>query len=367
MVTGRICRSATQERTADANGRPSESLGVLCATLAEGGAPWIVTGHAYVSPTGRCSSRQNGIHDDALVPAWKAIVEAVRKARPETRLFIQISHGGRQVSTECVQEPIAPSSVPMRSKGILPREMTPREIEETLCAFEQAGRRAREAGFDGVQLHCAHGFLLGQFLSPHTNRRADEWGGTPERRRRFPLEALKRVREAVGADVAVTVKLNGEDFVQDGLSLAESCETARAFAAEGCDAIEVSGFAADGDERQAPSRKGDPKPSEEGYYLSQALAIKRSVGPVPVGLCGGLRSYDVIKRILEADGLDFVALSRPFVAEPDLVRRFAGGQARATCISCNECAAGGAPICCPLVADGRLTPPSPPNRPVSVI
>jgi 2,4-dienoyl-CoA reductase-like NADH-dependent reductase (Old Yellow Enzyme family) len=365
---GRICRSATAEGTGDANGRPSESLGALCAVLAEGGAPWIVTGHAFVSPTGRCSARQNGIHDDALVPAWKAVVETVRRARPETRLFVQLSHGGRQVSAECVQEPIAPSPVPMRLKGVTPREMTPREIEETLSAFEQAARRASEAGFDGVQLHCAHGYLLSQFLSPHTNRRSDEWGGTPERRRRFVLEALRRVRRAVGTGVAVTVKLNGEDFVQDGFSLAESCEAARALAAEGCDAIEVSGFAADGNLRQTPMRKGDPKPSEEGYYLSQAVAIKRAAGTIPVGVCGGLRSWTVIQRILESDGLDFVALSRPFIAEPDIVRRFAAGQARATCITCNECAGGKAvPIHCPLVADGRLTPPSSPNGPVSVI
>ena len=129
--------------------------------------------------------------------------------------------------------------------------MTAREIEETLQAFGDAARRAREAGFDGVQLHCAHGFLLSEFLSPHTNRRTDEWGGTPERRRRFVIEAFRRARAAAGPNLAVTAKLNCEDFIQDGLSLAESCEAARALAAEGIDAIEVSGFMADGDERRA--------------------------------------------------------------------------------------------------------------------
>ncbi len=325
-----------------------------------------ITGYAYVTPTGRSKPGQNGIHDDLLIPAWAAVVESVRHASPETRIFLQIVHGGRQVSPDCVPEPIAPSAVPLKSKGIRPREMTRREIEETVTAFGEAARRAREAGFDGVQLHAAHGFLLSQFLSPHTNRRTDEWGGIPERRRRFLLETLRRVRLAVGPEMAVTVKLNGEDFVQDGLSLAESCEAARALAAEGIDAIEVSGFAQDGDERQAPSRKGDFDVSEEGYYLSQALEIKEAVGAVPVGVCGGIRSYDVIKGILEADGLDFVGLSRPFIAEPDLVRRFAAGQPRATCISCNECTAyREAPIHCPRVADGRLTPPGPFTGPVS--
>ena len=238
--------------------------------------------------------------------------------------------------------------------------MTAREIEETLDAFGQAARRAREAGFDGVQLHCAHGFLLSEFLSPHTNRRTDEWGGTPERRRRFVIEAFRRARAAAGPNLAVTVKLNCEDFIQDGLSLAESCEAARALAAEGIDAIEVSGWMAEGDERCAPMRKGDPKPQEEAYYLTQAVEIKRAVGAVPVGACGGFRSYEVMVRALEGDGLDFVAASRPFIAEPDLVARLRAGQPRATCISCNECSSRrDGPVHCPLVADGRLKPPAP--------
>lgn len=365
-VSGRICRSATSEYTGDATGRPAAALGDILAVLAKGGAPWINTGMAYVSLTGRCNPKQNGIHDDGLVPAWTGIVETARRASPEARLFIQLGHSGRQVSPKSVKEPIAPSAVPLLCKGIHPREMTPREIEETLAAFEQSARRAREAGFDGVQLQCAHGYLLGQFLSPHTNRRSDEWGGTPERRRRFMLETLRRVRKAVGPDRAVTVKLNGEDFVQDGFSLAESCEAARALAAEGIDAIEVSGFALEGDPRHAQPRKGDFTPSHEGYYLSQALEIKRAVGDVPVGVCGGLRSYEVITRVLEGDGLDFVALSRPFIAEPDLVKRFAAGQARATCISCNECSARRErPVHCPLIADGRLAPPGLFDRPPS--
>lgn len=366
ISSGRICRSATAEHVGDSAGAPTAAMKDICVALAKGRAPWIVAGHAFVSLTGRCNDGQNGMHADSLVPAWKEIVDAVHAASPEARFFMQLSHGGRQVSTQVVQEPIAPSAVPVASKGVLPREMTSREIEETIDDFAQAARRAKDAGFDGVQLHCAHGFLLSQFLSPHTNRRDDEWGGTPERRRAFVIEVLRRVRDAAGIDMAVTVKLNGEDFVQDGLSLAESCETARAMAENGCDAIEVSGYAADGDERQAPTRKGDPAPREEGYYLSQALAIKRAAGSLPVGLCGGLRSYDIIQRILEADGLDFVAMSRPFVAEPDLVKRFSAGQARATCISCNECG-GTKPIHCPLVADGRLKPPKFPQGPVSVI
>jgi 2,4-dienoyl-CoA reductase-like NADH-dependent reductase (Old Yellow Enzyme family) len=360
-VAGRLARSATFEAASDGQGRPGEAIRDMYAALARGGAPWIISGYAYILPNGRSVATQSGIHSDELVGPWRRITEAVHQERAEVKFFMQIAHGGRQVPAELVNEPIAPSAVAVGGAGVRPREMTAREIEETLHAFGEAARRAREAGFDGVQLHCAHGFLLSEFLSPHTNRRTDEWGGTPERRRRFVIEAFRRARAAAGPNLAVTVKLNCEDFIQDGLSLAESCEAARALAAEGVDAIEVSGWMAEGDERYAPMRKGDPKPQEEAYYLTQAVEIKRAVGAVPVGACGGFRSYEVMVRALENDGLDFVAASRPFIAEPDFVARLRAGQPRATCISCNECSSSrrDKPVHCPLVADGRLKPPMP--------
>jgi len=353
-VDGRVARSATNERACDADGRPGDGLRRIYLALAKGGVPWINTGYASVLPNGRSAPTQNGIHSDELVPAWRIITDAVHQAAPHCRLFMQLVHGGRQVAPEWVKEPIAPSAVPPASGEVKPREMTLREIEDCLQAFAEAARRAREAGFDGVQLHCAHGYLLSQFLSPWVNRRVDEWGGTPERRRRFVLEALRRARAAAGPEMAVTVKLNCQDFHPQGLTLAESCEAARALAAEGIDAIEVSGWMCDGDPRQSPSRTGDPSPEDEGYFLSQTVEIKRAAGPVPVGACGGFRTRLIMERVIETEGLDFVALSRPFIAEPDLLRRFRGGQTRARCISCNEC---GAPLHCPLVADGRLKLP----------
>jgi len=353
-VRGRLVRSATNESASDGQGRPGDVLRDIYLALARGGTPLIDTGYAYVLPNGRSHAAQNGIQSDELVPPWRRITDAVHQERPDCRIFIQIVHGGRQSDPDCVAEPVAPSAVPLAASGVRPREMTLREIEECVQAFADAARRAREAGFDGIQLHCAHGYLLSQFLSPYCNRRMDDWGGTPERRRAFALEVLRRVREAAGPDVAVTAKLNCEDFHPQGLSLAESCEAARAMADEGIDAIEVSGFLQDGDERHSPSRKGDPAPGQEGYYLPQAVEIKRAVGAMPVGVCGGFRSRQAMERAIEGDGLDFVAASRPFVCEPDLARRLRAGQERASCISCNRC---GAPLHCPLVADGRLKPP----------
>lgn len=354
-TAGRVARSATAERAGDEEGRPGEATRDILVALVSGGAPWVTTGHAFVLPGGRCNPVQSGIHTDGLVPHWRNITNAAHEADAECKLFLQISHGGRQVSPETVADPVAPSAVPLASGAVRPREMTPREIEECIAAFGEAGRRAVEAGFDGVQIHCAHGYLLSQFLSAYTNRRTDEWGGTPERRRRFTLEVYRAVRNAVGPGVAVTAKLNCEDFHPEGLTLAESCGVAVALTAEGIDAIEVSGFMQEGDARHSPSREGDPAPAEEGYYLSQAVEIKRAVGATPVGVCGGFRTLRIIQRVVESEGLDFVALSRPFIAEPDLVNRFRAGQPRATCISCNRC---GTPLHCPLVADGQLRPPA---------
>jgi len=353
-VSGRLVRSATNEWACDEAGRPNDAMRDILVTLARGGVPRIHTGYAYVLPNGQSSPLQNGIYSDDLIPAWRRITDAVHDAESECRILMQIVHGGRQVSSKYVAEPIAPSAVPIVSSGLRPREMTLREIEETIQAFGEAARRAKEAGFDGVQIHCAHGFLLSQFLSPYVNRRTDEWGGTPERRQRFVLETLRRVREAVGPDLAVTTKMNCEDFHPEGLALAESCEAARKLAEEGIDAIEVSGWMMDGDPQQTPSRKGDPTPGQEGYYLQQAVEIKRAAGTIPVGVCGGLRTRAVMERVLEVEGLDFVAASRPFIAEPDLPKRFQAGQERASCISCGECAG---PLHCPLVKEGRLKPP----------
>ena len=356
-VKGRLVRSATGEHASDETGCPGDALREIYLALARGEAPLIITGHAYVLPSGHCGLTQNGIHSDELIPSWRMVVDAVHLQNAEARIFMQISHGGRQVSSDCVKEPVAPSAVPPKSGAVKPREMTPREVRECIQAFGDAARRARAAGFDGVQIHCAHGYLLSEFLSPYTNRRVDDWGGTPERRRRFVLEVLRTVRESAGLERAVTAKLNCEDFHPQGLALAESCEAARALAAEGIDAIEVSGYMTEGDPRHSPSRPGDPAPADEGFYLSQAVEIKKAAGPTPVGVCGGFRSLAIMARATDAEGLDFVAASRPFIAEPDLFRRLRAGQKRASCISCNECS-GQNPIACPLVRDGRLEPPS---------
>jgi len=359
----RAYRSGSSERGCSDTGVPGEELKHLYVDLARGKTPMIVTGYAYILENGQSHFGQNGIYDDRLIGPWRQITEAVHAADADGNIAMQIVHGGRQVQAECVPEPMAPSAVPLPD-GRVPREMTSDDIEHVLDGFVQAARRAKQAGFDGVHLHAAHGYLISEFNSPHTNRRTDAWGGSLERRARFFIEAYRRVRQEVGEDFAVMTKMNGEDFVPGGLAADDSAEIACLLAEEGIDAIEISAWMVGGSDADQPSREGDVTPDQEGYYLKQAQVIKQRVAArrdTPVGVCGGWRSAAVIEPLLARGDLDFVAMSRPFICEPDVVRRLCAGQPRATCNNCNKCCTRREGIIrCWEVQEGNLALPSAP-------
>jgi 2,4-dienoyl-CoA reductase-like NADH-dependent reductase (Old Yellow Enzyme family) len=214
--------------------------------------------------------------------------------------------------------------------------MTPDEIEGVIRDFGAAAARAREAGFDAVQLHGAHGYLLSQFLSPLTNRRTDVWGGNPENRCRFHLEVIRQARIQAGRDFPLLIKLGVMDDDPGGTTLAEGVAAARMMVAAGVDAIEVSAGIGGDFFRRAIGKEWTPE-SEKPYFRDRAAALKRSV-PVPVALVGGIRSLQTAQAILAAGEADILAMSRPFIREPGLVRRWTGGDQRpARCIACNQC------------------------------
>ncbi|HFD39563.1 MAG TPA: NADH:flavin oxidoreductase, partial [Anaerolineae bacterium] len=197
-LKNRLVRSATAERLAtEPIGRATSALAEMYRTLARGGVGLIVTGHAYVAPEGKAHPEMLSVHCDQMLPGLRTLTEAVHAEGG--RIAMQINHGGRQ-SDPALPERVAPSAVPRPGDERPPRAMTHREIIETVDAFAQAARRAKEAGFDAVQIHAAHGYLIGQFLSPHTNRRTDRWGGDFERRLRFLAAVCEAVRGQVGAD-----------------------------------------------------------------------------------------------------------------------------------------------------------------------
>jgi 2,4-dienoyl-CoA reductase-like NADH-dependent reductase (Old Yellow Enzyme family) len=334
VIPNRFIRSATHEFMAGENGRATERQVELFRNLAEGEVGLIITGHAYVARLGIASPYQTAIDDDRLVEDLRKIPEAVH--RTPSRIFLQIAHAGRQTKSRlCGGTPVCPSAVPDPVLKIFPREMTPEEIRGIVRDFVQSAVRAKDAGFDGIQLHAAHGYLLSSFLSPHTNRRSDEWGGSPENRRRILVEILRSIRGRLGRAFPVIMKINATDFLPNGLTPTEAVAVARALEEEGLDAVEVSGGTAEAGRGSIwPGLRSE---AEEGYFVGYASEFKAALN-IPVFGLGGNRTFSIMEKIVLDGRADFISLSRPLVREPGLIRRFRLGlQDKSGCISCNKC------------------------------
>ena len=328
-------RSATWEGMCEKDGTPTTKLENYYETLARGGIGLLISGYAFVRSDGKQLPGKMGIDSDDKIPALRRLTSAAHNNG--SRIFCQLVHAGGQANAkETGSTPLAPSAIESSLYPATPREMSAQDIAEIIHAFSEGARRAKEAGFDGVQLHGAHGYLINQFLSPLTNKRTDRYGGSLEGRARFLQETFEAVREKVGPDYPVAIKLTACDNLEGGFSLEEAVEISRMLQHLGIDAIEVSsGTAASGN--QTPVRQGIDTEEKEAYNATYATAIKRSVN-LPVMVVGGIRSGTVAKRLLDAGQADFVALSRPLIREPDLPLRWRKDPLyRARCISCNGC------------------------------
>ncbi len=332
VLANRLVRSATAERMADDAGRPRPELARLYCDLARGGVGLIITGHMYVHPLGKCHPEMTGIYDDALIPGLANLVEAVH--REGGKIAVQINHGGMQCSRETVAGTMAPSATDAPFLPQPAREMTPDEIESAIDAYAQAARRAQIAGFDAVQLHGAHGYLINQFLSPFVNRRTDAWGGDLENRMRFLRAVCAAVRTQVGPDYPLFIKFGMVDGIEGGLTLDESVRVVAAMAEMGLDAVELSGGITGGAIQN--SRAGVRKAEDEAYFRHFAQAA-RPVTSLPLMLVGGFRSRQVMDDVLDSGDADFISMCRPLISEPDFPHRLQRGQARAACISGNRC------------------------------
>jgi 2,4-dienoyl-CoA reductase-like NADH-dependent reductase (Old Yellow Enzyme family) len=330
-------------------GAVTDELVRLYEDLARGGVGLIFTGHLYCAQRGQYARRQTGIYDDALIAGLSRVAEAVR--RHGARVFAQLAHAGSQ-SRVPAGTPLAPSSVPNALTGRDVGEASEEEIEEALDCFDAAARRAVDAGFDGVHIHGANGYLISEFSSPLTNRRDDAWGGSAEKRDRFALEVARRVRAAVPPELPVTMKLGMVDAVPGGLSLDESVARVGRLAGTGIDALEVSvnvmsratdsvrKYVAVGPRRAAADlliHRAFGAPADEAYFVPWARAVRPTVS-LPLIVAGGIRRVQTMERIVRAGDADFVALARPLIREPDLINRIASGDAAiADCTSCNIC------------------------------
>ena len=334
-LSNRMVRAACGERRADREGRVGHEMLSYVDTLARGGCGLIILGHGYVRRDGRLTDNETGLDRDDQISRLRLVAQQVQ--RTGTRVAMQISHGGPQCRPSIIEStPVSPSGVEIKKTKVVPRALEPEEIEILVTDFATAAARVKEAGFDAVQIHAAHGYLLTQFLSPATNHRNDEWGGTPEKRRRFLIAALEAVREAVGPDYPVLVKMNLDDCVPNGITLKAAVENARILSDMGVAAIEVSGGMVDSDKGAA--RRDINPGQQEAYFRHLARAARKAVG-CPVILVGGLKSIDVIKEVLYSGEADLVALGRPLIREPHLPLDWLDGrEGPAECISCNRCA-----------------------------
>lgn len=339
VTKNRLVRSATYEGLASEDGVVTDRLVELYKALAEGGVGLIITGYAYVQPSGKDAPYMTGIDRDDLIPGLRRIAEAVHEHGDGCKAAVQLAHCGRQ--SFCLEETLAPSAVLEPVTNKMPREMTVEGIEETEEAFAEAARRAREAGFDAVELHAAHGYLLSEFLSPYTNRRTDDYGGNTKQRVKIVREIFDKTLEKVGKDFPISIKMNVDDFLQGGMSLEESKKIAQMLSRMGFAAIETSGGMWETRKRSrhlTTCRTDIRSRDAEAYFLPYVREIKKIVDK-PLILVGGIRSLDVAEEILSKGDADFVAMSRPLIREPNLPNKWLKGirGLTAQCISCNAC------------------------------
>ncbi|MCP4750932.1 MAG: NADH:flavin oxidoreductase [Proteobacteria bacterium] len=346
-LKNRLIRSATAEGRAAQDGRILPGILELYQDLAQGGVGMIITGHMAVMQGGRAGHNQTGIWDDTFVPEIAAIADQVHTAAGDCRIIGQVSHCGRQVlrgndEAACV----GPSDVasPLLEKKA--RALTLQEIEEIVDCFAGAIVRIKKAGFDGAQLHAAHGWLLSSFLSPYTNRRTDEYGGSLENRTRIVREIVARAREEVGG-FPILIKINGDDQLENGIDIQSFPELAAEIEKAGVDAIEISGGMWDCLVRTEEELGFRPLPIPESrtrintaesqsYFAQYAAAADVAI---PLILVGGNKNVERLEEIMGRGQIDFFSFSRPLICEPDLPKRWLEGRDResAECISCNTC------------------------------
>jgi 2,4-dienoyl-CoA reductase-like NADH-dependent reductase (Old Yellow Enzyme family) len=335
-LRNRSIRSATWEGLGDPDGFVRPELPEMLAELARGCVGLIVTGYLYVSPEGRALPWQTGIWQESHVEGLSKIPKAVHGAGG--LVAAQIVHAGANTLPERIggKIPLAPSAIKGFTFAGIPKEMTISEIKTTVKAFAKAAQRVKQASFDALQLHAAHGYLISQFLSPLTNKRTDEYGGSHEKRLRFLLEVYGAVREAVGQEFPVLMKLNTMDGPEGGITLEEALETTKVLIPLGLDAVEVSGGIA-GTIDYTAARKNISRLSDEAYFRSAAKFFKKELD-IPVILVGGIRSFEVAQNILLSNHADYISFSRPLICEPDLIFRWMNGDLRKSkCVSCNQC------------------------------
>lgn len=291
--------------------------------LAKGGVSTIITGYTYISDYA-ATNEMPGINDDSFIPEYSTLTEMAHQNN--VNIILQLVHPGALTFTDTPDARIlGPSEVENLTSKRTPLEMTKQNIKNVQQAFADAALRAKKAGFDGVELHAAHGFLLNQFLTPYYNKRTDEYGQTDENRSRMLVETFQHVREKVGNDYPILVKINCMDGIENGITFNGFRTACEQLIQAGVDAIEVSG----------PWMSFKSK--DTFYFIDYAEKIAQEK-EVPIILVGGVSDYAATNQVLNDTHIDYFAMARPLIADPELVNHWAAGDTSKTkCIRCNGC------------------------------
>jgi 2,4-dienoyl-CoA reductase-like NADH-dependent reductase (Old Yellow Enzyme family) len=334
VLKNRLVKSAMSEVLADPRtGAPTDALVRLYERWGRGGAGLLITGHAIVDRGGLGEPGNVLVEDDRHLAGLTRLATAAQAGG--SALWMQINHAGRQTPRRTVTHPVAPSAVALSGffgAFAKPRALSGDEIRTLIGRFAAAAALAKRAGFGGVQVHAAHGYLMSQFLSPRTNLRDDEWGGPLAGRMRFLLETVRAIRAAVGPAFPVGVKLNSADFQRGGFTTEEAMEVARALEAAGLDLLELSGgnyeSPAMAGSRELPAEQRQSSREREAYFLDYARQV-RAVTRLPILLTGGMRSAEVMAAAIASGAIDAVGMARPLAYDPDLPKKLLAGEVSA--------------------------------------
>ncbi|MDO6639044.1 NADH:flavin oxidoreductase [Shewanella sp. 5_MG-2023] len=336
QLKNRFIRSATWENMATEDGHMTEKLYAIYKELAQGEVGLIITGYANIVAEEKPNAGMMGMYDDSFIEEYKQLTDLVH--RNGAKIAMQLAYGGTKTTYNVGERVIfAPSEVCERGTKTLGKAMTIAEIDYIVQAFAKASLRAKQSGFDGVEIHGAHSYLINQFLSPYYNQRDDQYGGSLENRLRFLVEIYTETRKLVGDDYPILVKLTACDFFEGGLTFAETRVICKKLAAIGVDAIIISGnIHGKANDMIGESFEGHTI-QPQGYFHQYGDVISREVN-IPVITVGGLTDIDAIETIAANTNIQYFALSRPLLSEPDLVKRWHNGdRAQALCETCSKC------------------------------
>lgn len=335
-IKNRFVRSATWENMTTKNGHLTKEIYDIYEELSKNDIGLIITGYGNIVKEEQPNPGMMGMYDDSFIDEYKKLTNIVHSY--DSKILMQLAYGGTKTKFNLGERIIyAPSEVPEKSTNVLGKAMTKEEIDYIVDAFAKAGKRVKDSGFDGVEIHGAHTYLINQFLSPYYNKRTDQYGGNLENRMRFLIEIYSKMRDLVGKDFPIFVKLTASEFFEGGLTFEETKLICKKLESIGIDGIEISGNIHGKAKSMVGQVFDNCELKEEGYFLEYAKIISDLV-KIPIITVGGFTNLDNIQKIFNETNISGFGLSRPLLAEPNLIKRWKDkDNSPAKCVRCSKC------------------------------